>query len=54
MAYIIKDGPTRQGKQQYAIMQKGKKIKSSIFKDKLEKICEEINNNQQQKDFNDS
>ena len=44
-AVIAKSGINRQGKQQYAINYNGKTVKTSIHKDKLEKICEEINTN---------
>lgn len=42
-AYVIKCGMASNGKQNYGIKHKGKIIKNSIFKDKLEKICDEIN-----------
>lgn len=42
-AYVIKCGMVSNGKQNYGIKHKGKIIKNSIFKDKLEKICDEIN-----------
>ncbi len=42
-AYVIKCGIASNGKQNYGIKHKGKIIKNSIFKDKLEKICDEIN-----------
>lgn len=43
-ATVVKNGFSRQGKQQYAIKHNGKIIKISVFKDKLEKICDEMNN----------
>ena len=42
-AYVIKCGIASNGKQNYGIKHKGKIIKNSIFKEKLEKICDEIN-----------
>lgn len=42
-ARIIKTGFNSDGKQDYAIKYKGKRIKRSINKEKLEKICNEIN-----------
>lgn len=42
-AYVIKCGISSNGKQMYGIKHKGKVIKNSIFKNKLEKICDEIN-----------
>lgn len=42
-AYVIKCGISPNGKQMYGIKHKGKVIKNSIFKNKLEKICDEIN-----------
>lgn len=43
-ATVVKNGFNRHGKQQYAIKHNGKIIKISVFKDKLEKICDEMNN----------
>lgn len=44
-ARVIKHGIVK-GKQKYAIMYEGKKIKFSYDKHKLEKMCEKINNNE--------
>ena len=40
---VIKTGFKPDGKQSYAVKYKGKRIKHSINKEKLEKICNEIN-----------
>lgn len=42
-ARVIKNGTHPSGKQNYALMQNGKIIKRSIYKEKLEKLAEEIN-----------
>lgn len=42
-AVIVKSGINRQGKQKYAVNYNGKTVKTSIHKEKLEKICDEIN-----------
>ena len=40
---IIKEGFSK-GKQMYGLCYNGKRIKRSIYKDKLLKLCEELNN----------
>ena len=42
-ATVMKDGKHRCGKQNYALRHNGKRIANSIFKEKLEKMAEEIN-----------
>ena len=39
---IIKDGKSPEGKQLYTIVYNGKRVKSSIFKDKLEEHLKEL------------
>ena len=43
-AYITKGGMEK-GKQKYLLMQNGKRLTSSVFKEKLEKMANEINKN---------
>lgn len=42
-AYVIKAGMAPHGKQNYAIKYKGRILKNSVFKNKLQDICDEIN-----------
>ena len=42
-AVIAKSGINRQGKQKYAVNYNGKTVKTSIHREKLEKVCDEIN-----------
>lgn len=48
-ARVIKKGFNSNGKQNYALKYNGKTIKKSVYKERLEKLAEEINNKNKEK-----